>query len=77
MNSLPDKTRGILTNLSIAYMKKARGLLTASCRCDVPVDNREGEHLLSAEIHDAAGDLVAEVKTRWLVGCERTGAHAD
>jgi len=77
MNSLPDKTRGILTSLSIAYMKKARGLLTASCHCEVPVDNREGEHLLSGKIHDVAGDLVAEVTARWLVGPEPTGAHAD
>ncbi len=77
MNSLPDKTRGILTSLSIAYTKKARGLLTASCHCAVPVDNQEDEHLLSGKIRDVEGDLVAEVTARWLVGPETTGAHAD
>ena len=31
MNSLPDKTRGILTGFSIRYLKKARGMLSADC----------------------------------------------
>ena len=29
MNSLPNKTRGILTGISVNYLKKARGTLTA------------------------------------------------
>jgi len=77
MNGLPDKTRAILSGLSIAYMKKARGLLTASCRCAVPTDNRENEHLLNGKIHDEAGDLVAEITARWLIGPEKSAAHAD
>jgi acyl-coenzyme A thioesterase PaaI-like protein len=77
MNSLPDQTRGILTGLSIAYIKKARGRLTASCHCEVPVDNRESEVLLNGEIHDAEGDLVAGVKARWLIGPEKAGFRAD
>lgn len=77
MNSLPDQTRGILTNLSIAYRKKARGLLTASCHCDVPADNRESEHLLSGEIRDATGELVAEINACWRVGPENSVAHRD
>lgn len=77
MNSLPDKTRGILTHLSISYLKKARGLLTATCHCDIPTDNRECENLLTGRIHDANGDLVAEVQARWLIGPEKTPGHAN
>lgn len=77
MNSLPDATRGILSGLSIDYLKKARGLLTASCHCPVPRDNREDEHLLTGKIHNADGDLVAEVTARWLIGPEPPAAHAD
>jgi acyl-coenzyme A thioesterase PaaI-like protein len=77
MNSLPEKTRGILTSLSIDYRKKARGLLTASCHCGVPADNHESEHLLSGDIHDANGDLVAEVTACWRIGPDNSVAHAD
>ncbi len=73
MNSLPDKARGILTGFSIDYLKKARGTLTAECRCEVPVDNTEREYELSGEIRDAQGDTVSIARARWLVGPEKTG----
>jgi acyl-coenzyme A thioesterase PaaI-like protein len=71
LNSLPDKTRGILTNLAVTYLKKARGELTASCRCNVPEDNSEADHLLTGEIRNAEGELVAEVIAHWLIGPEK------
>ena len=77
LNSLPDQTRGILTNLSITYMKKARGRLTGSCHCDIPTDNQEHEYLLTGEIRNTEDELVAEVKARWLIGPEKTGSHAN
>lgn len=77
LNSLPDQARGILTNLSITYMKKARGQLTGSCHCDIPTDNQEHEHLLTGEIRDTEGELVAEVKAHWLIGPEKTGSHGN
>lgn len=77
MNSLPDKTRAILTELSIAYQKKARGLLRATCHCDIPPDNRESECLLTGEIRDPEGDLVATVTARWLIGPEKAGRHGN
>jgi acyl-coenzyme A thioesterase PaaI-like protein len=73
MNSLPDKARGILAGFSVDYLKKARGRLTAECRCDIPEDNSEREYELTGEIRDAQGDIVSIARARWLVGPEKTG----
>jgi acyl-coenzyme A thioesterase PaaI-like protein len=73
MNSLPDKARGILAGFSVDYLKKARGRLTAECRCDIPQDNSEREYELTGEIRDAQGDIVSIARARWLVGPEKTG----
>ena len=74
MNSLPDNTRGILTGISADYVKKARGLLTAECYCDIPDGNEKCEHTVKSDIRDAEGELVATVCARWLIGPE---PHAD
>lgn len=65
---LPDDARGIVTGLSIEYRKKARGTLTAECSCDPPADSRRQELALEAAIRDEAGDVVAVLTARWLVG---------
>ena len=43
MNSLPEQARGILKHFHIDYLKKARGLLTADCRCEIPDGNQQRE----------------------------------
>lgn len=68
MNSLPAGARGILAGFSIDYLKKARGQLSAACRCEIPPDNAEREYLLTGEIRDADGVVVATAQARWLVG---------
>ena len=65
---LPESARGILTSLSVEYLKKARGLLTAECTCELPDWRTRSEPEVIAEIRDAAGDVVARVRARWLVG---------
>jgi uncharacterized protein (TIGR00369 family) len=70
MNSLPDQARGILTGFSIDYLKKARGRLTAVCRCEIPSSNLEHEYLLTGEIQNENGDVVAIARSRWQVGPE-------
>ncbi len=77
MNALPDNMRGILVGLSVRYLKKARGRLTANCRCQVPSHHGEAEQLLKGEIHDSDGQLVAEVEARWQIGPEKVTDHAD
>jgi acyl-coenzyme A thioesterase PaaI-like protein len=68
MVGLPDDARSILTGLSIEYLKKARGTLTAECTAP-PVDAREArEHEVESVIRDVAGDVVARCRARWLVG---------
>jgi acyl-coenzyme A thioesterase PaaI-like protein len=74
MHSLPENTRGILTGISADYVKKARGLLTAECYCDIPDGNEKCEHTVKSDIRDAEGELVATVCARWLIGPE---THAD
>jgi len=65
---LPDDARGIVTSLSIDYLKKARGRLVSECDCEPPRDNRKQAMTLHAEIRDASGDVVARATVHWLVG---------
>jgi len=73
MNGLPDKMRGILTRFDIEYLKKARGLLTAECRCEIPAGNQDRELDVRCDIRDTAGDVVSIVTAHWLIGAEKSG----
>ncbi len=68
MYGLPDDARGIIIGLSIEYLKKARGLLTAECDCSLPDTSEQREHCVEAVVRDRAGDVVARATARWLVG---------
>lgn len=65
---LPRTARGIPTTLSVNFMKKARGALTAEARCTIPDTSREAEHDFESVIRDAAGDVVARATVRWRIG---------
>jgi acyl-coenzyme A thioesterase PaaI-like protein len=65
--ALPSNVRGIVRGLSIEYMKKARGTLTAECRCSVPNVTGDTNFDIHAEIRDAAGDIVARATVTWLL----------
>lgn len=67
--ALPRHARGIVTNISIAYLKKARGRLTAECRAQLPPDltvNSEQQYF--APIYNEAGEEVARVTATWKLG---------
>jgi hypothetical protein len=68
MVGLPDDARGIVTGLSIEYLKKARGTLTAECAAPAVDAREEREHEIESVIRDAAGDVVARCRARWLIG---------
>ena len=65
--ALPANVRGIVRRLSIEYLKKARGTLTAECRCAVPTVTAETNVDVHAEIRDASGDVVARATVTWLL----------
>jgi uncharacterized protein (TIGR00369 family) len=67
LTALPPGTRGIVTGLSITYLKKARGTLTAECRCSVPEIQGETRYDVHADVRDAAGDVVAKATVNWLL----------
>lgn len=66
--SLPENARAILTGISIEYLKKARGTLTAEARVEVPRSSEERSYELESVVTDAAGEEVARATARWLVG---------
>jgi acyl-coenzyme A thioesterase PaaI-like protein len=68
MVGLPAETRGILAGLSISYLKKARGRLSAECRCAIPTVTQDQEYEIEAVIKDGAGDVVARATARWRLG---------
>jgi acyl-coenzyme A thioesterase PaaI-like protein len=63
--ALQPGVRSILTNLSIEYVKKARGTLIAECSCTAPALAQATEQLVTAEIRDAQGLTVARVVATW------------
>ena len=72
MISLPNNTRGILTGIQMQYVKKARGLLTARCVCEIPETNEKIEMEIIGEITDEEGDVVATAIASWLIGPEKS-----
>lgn len=66
--SLPTGARGILTALSVSYVKKARGPLTAEARCEAPDATVAADHEYQALVVDSAGDVVARATARWRIG---------
>jgi uncharacterized protein (TIGR00369 family) len=66
--SLPDDARFIVAGLSIDYVKKARGTITAISECPVPPTSERSEYAVPVVMSDASGDVVARATLRSLVG---------
>lgn len=68
MSDLPAGMRIIVTQLSIDYLKKARGTLIAEGHSQLPAAmTGDTEHPVHADIRDNTGDVVARVTVKWLL----------
>jgi uncharacterized protein (TIGR00369 family) len=66
--SLPDDARFIVAGLSIEYVKKARGKITATSECPVPGTSERKEYEVPVVMRDPDGEVVARATLRSLVG---------
>lgn len=66
--ALPDGTRGIVTQISVQYLKKARGTIRAVSRVTVPEVHSEMDLDVVAECLDRGGSVVAHATVRWRLG---------
>jgi acyl-coenzyme A thioesterase PaaI-like protein len=69
--SLPDGMRFIVSGLSIDYVKKARGTITATSECPIPAPGLRAEYKVPVILRDASGAEVARATLRSLVGPEK------
>lgn len=63
--TLPQDVRSILTALHVEYTKKARGKLTAECRCVVPPVTEDMTYDVQSNVFDESGTVVATVTATW------------
>jgi acyl-coenzyme A thioesterase PaaI-like protein len=68
LTGLAPTLRAIVVGLSIDYLKKARGTLTADSVVDLRPVTESREVQIQATIRDDAGDVVARATVRWRVG---------
>jgi len=66
--ALPDGARFIVSGLSIEYLKKARGTITAVSECPIPAPGVRAEYKVPVSLRDASGTEVARATLRSLVG---------
>ena len=73
MSTLPNGIRGIITGLSMEYLKKARGQLLAESRCDppsIPDGSDDVTYEVVTEIRDSQEDIVARARVMWRLGID-------
>jgi len=66
--ALPRDRRGIVTELSMRYVKKARGTLVGSADFTPPPADFEGPFTTETQLIDSEGDVVAIVTAQWTLG---------
>jgi acyl-coenzyme A thioesterase PaaI-like protein len=65
---LPDGIRAIVTQISMQYLKKARGTIRAVSTVTLPAVTADTDIDVMAECLDREGTVVARATVRWRVG---------
>jgi acyl-coenzyme A thioesterase PaaI-like protein len=65
LTAMPRGVRGIPTAIHVAYLKKARGTLTAVGTAVLPAVQETAVAEAAADVVDGAGDTVATVRVEW------------
>ena len=68
LSALPEGIRGIVTQISMQYLKKARGTIRAVSHVVVPEVAADTEFDVVADCLDPEGDVVARATVRWRLG---------
>ncbi|HMA13052.1 MAG TPA: hotdog fold domain-containing protein [Steroidobacteraceae bacterium] len=71
LSGLPDGTRGIVTQISMQYVKKARGTIRAVSHVAAPTVTDNVDFDVTADCFDRSGEVVARATVRWRLGPER------
>jgi acyl-coenzyme A thioesterase PaaI-like protein len=71
LTGLPDGIRGIVTQISMQYFKKARGTIRAVSRVIAPTVTGDVELDVTVDCLDRGGNVVARATVRWRLGTER------
>ncbi len=61
----PANVRSILLKLEVEFLKKARGTVTAECRCEVPEVTQSLDHVVYTVVTNGTGEEVARVAATW------------
>ncbi|MEZ6184162.1 MAG: hotdog fold domain-containing protein [Planctomycetota bacterium] len=67
MHELDGKGRGIIRELRMEYLKKARGTITAEARAELPHEPGSHDLIVTASLTDDAGDEVAKAYATWRI----------
>jgi acyl-coenzyme A thioesterase PaaI-like protein len=67
MSALPTGARGIVRELAMEYVKKARGTITAESRVEVPAAPGTHDFDAHGELRNSVGEVVARVRARWRI----------
>ena len=64
---LPPGARGIVTELGMEYLKKARGTITGDAQVEIPAGPGTHEFEVRGELRNSIGEVVARVRARWRI----------
>ena len=67
MYQVDGRGRGILKGIGMEYHKKARGLITATCEFEAPVETGKYDLEVQGSLTDDSGALVATVNATWRI----------